>query len=129
MAKFKSVSDFINYKPKEQENKIKILIGFGTCGIAAGAARVMDTFKKELEKKDLYGISVEKTGCLGLCYSEPNVEVKVEGMPDVLYGKVDENFATKIVAEHIIERKIVNENIYDKPFIDIFKTVGEKSNG
>ena len=65
-------------------------------------------------------IKLQKVGCLGLCFSEPNVEIKMEGLPDILYGKVDEKFALRILLEHIIDKKIINYNIIDKPYIDVF---------
>ena len=56
---------------------------------------------------------------MGLCFSEPTVEVAVPGMPRVIYGNVDENVARRIVKEHIIEKKLVSDHIFDKPAADI----------
>jgi len=55
---------------------MKILVGLGTCGIAAGAE---DTFRALGEKVAAAGIKAEvvKTGCAGLCYREADVELRL----------------------------------------------------
>lgn len=102
-------------------NDIVIIIGMGTCGIAAGAKESLDAFLDEIDKKDLGHVTVKQTGCMGLCYVEPTIEVKVPGMPDTIYGKVDADTARKIVDEHIVNKKLVNNHIFDKPSTDIVK--------
>lgn len=103
------------------ENDMAIIIGMGTCGIAAGAKRSLDAFLDEIEKKGLKHITVKQTGCMGLCYVEPTVEIKVPGMPDTIYGKVDEEVARKIVNEHLMQKRLVSNHIFDKPSVDIVK--------
>ena len=103
------------------ENDIAIIIGMGTCGIAAGAKKSLDAFLDEIDKKGLKHITVKQTGCMGLCYVEPTVEIKVPGMPDTIYGKVDEAIARIIVDEHIMQRKLVSNHIFDKLSVDIVK--------
>jgi len=120
--KFNSVKEFKSYQNKTISKQIKILVGLGSCGIAAGADKVYKTFESEIEKRSLKDIELIKVGCLGLCYSEPNVEIIITGLPDILYGKVDEKFAIRIIDEHIINKNIINHNIYDKPYIDIINT-------
>ncbi len=100
---------------------IEIIIGMGTCGIAAGAKESLDSFLDAINKAELKNVSVKQTGCMGLCYVEPTVEVKVPGMPDTIYGKVDGEIANKIVEEHIINKALVNNHIFDKPSADIIK--------
>lgn len=103
------------------DNDVIVIIGMGTCGIAAGAKRSLDAFLDEIDKKNMEDITVKQTGCMGLCYVEPTVEVKVPGMPDTIYGKVDEEVARRIVNEHILGKKLVSDHIFDKPSIDIVK--------
>ena len=119
MKKFNSVNEFLSYSSKKEKNTIQLLVGRGSCGIAAGADRVYNTFVKELKNRGLKNVVLKQVGCLGLCFSEPNVEVIVPGLPNILYGKVDENFAIRIIEKHIYDRKIINQNIYDKPYIDL----------
>ena len=107
---------------REPEGKtIQIVIGMGTCGIAAGAKETFDTFLDELQKNNLTNVLVKQTGCMGLCYSEPTVEVSVPDMPTIVYGKVNAEVARKIVRKHIVGKLLINDHIYDKPAVDIIK--------
>ncbi|MEA4859053.1 hypothetical protein SDC9_100006 [bioreactor metagenome] len=104
----------------------RIVIGMGTCGIAAGAKPVLDAFLAALEEKHIDNVSVTQTGCMGLCYVEPTIEVIVPGMPDVIYGKVDAATARKIVEQHIIGKQLVTDHMFDRPAADIIKKDGGK---
>lgn len=103
----------------------QVIIGMGTCGIAAGAKTVLDAFLEELEAQHLTSVSVTQTGCMGLCYVEPTVEVMSPGMPSVIYGKVDAKIAKQIVVDHILNKKMVSEYVFDKPSADIIKDGGK----
>ncbi len=98
----------------------------GTCGIAAGAKESLDAFIDEIEKKNLGHVTVKQTGCMGLCYVEPTIEVKVPGMPDTIYGKVDADTARIIVDEHIINKKLVNNHILISRQLILLKVNGGK---
>ena len=107
---------------RDNEGKtIHIIIGMGTCGIAAGAKLSLDSFLDEIEKQGIENVVVKQTGCMGLCYVEPTVEVKVPGMPDTIYGNVDAGTAREIVTDHILAGKLVNNHIFDRPAKDIVK--------
>ncbi len=79
-----------------------ITVGMATCGLSAGAARVFETFQKLAEE----GIAVASTGCLGMCYREPLVEVD-DGTSRTLYGGVDAAGAERIYREHVLEGRPV----------------------
>lgn len=123
MEKFTSIDSLLSRIPEDKSGKVLIQIGMSTCGIAAGADKVYKGIEAYLEKKEHLGIDYEikQVGCLGLCFSEPNVEIIMPDLPPILYGKVDVPFAVKIIEEHIINKKIVNERIYDKPAVDVLK--------
>ncbi|MDA3957401.1 (2Fe-2S) ferredoxin domain-containing protein [Oceanispirochaeta sp.] len=101
--------------------EIHIIVGMGTCGIAAGAKMALDSFLDTIKSNNLTDVVVKQTGCMGLCYSEPTVEVKVPGMPDIIYGNVDAAVAKEIVEKHIMHKKMVENHIQDKPAGDIIK--------
>jgi NADP-reducing hydrogenase subunit HndB len=101
--------------------EIHIIVGMGTCGIAAGAKMALDSFLDTIKSNNLTAVVVKQTGCMGLCYSEPTVEVKVPGMPDIIYGNVDAAVAKEIVEKHIMHKKMVENHIQDKPAGDIIK--------
>ncbi|MBR3671529.1 MAG: (2Fe-2S) ferredoxin domain-containing protein [Spirochaetia bacterium] len=100
---------------------VHIIIGMGTCGIAAGAKQVLEAFIDEIAAKKIENVTVKQTGCMGLCYVEPTVEVKVPGMPDTIYGKVDAEVAKKILKDHVLAKKLVSDHIFDRPSTDILK--------
>jgi NADP-reducing hydrogenase subunit HndB len=104
-------------RKRDAEGKeIQIIVGMGTCGIASGAKETLDTFIKALDENHLVdSVLIRQTGCMGLCHSEPTVEVIVPGMPVVLYGKVDSAAAEAIVKKHIIGKELLDGHILDKP--------------
>ena len=99
----------------------QVIVGMGTSGIAAGAKLALDAFAKELEKRGLTNVSLRQAGSLGLDHAEPTVEVRVPGMPDIIYGKVTAEVALQIVEKHIIGKELVSEHVFDKPAKDIVK--------
>jgi len=113
-------------KKRDIEGKdCQIIVGMGTCGIAAGAKLALEAFIEALDEEGITNVSVTQTGCMGLCYVEPTVEVIVPGMPTTIYGKVDAEVAKKIVKNHIVGKKLVTDHIFDRPSIDIVKNGGK----
>ena len=108
---------------REAEGKeIQVIVGMGTCGIAAGAKSTFDSFITALDENKLVDkVIVRQTGCMGLCHSEPKVEVIVPGMPNVIYGPVDAAMAKEIVNRHILSHELLESNILNKPAVDIMK--------
>ncbi len=98
-----------------------VIVGMGTCGIAAGAKDVLDTMIEELKKAGNDNVIIKQAGCMGLCHVEPTVEVRVPGIPNTIYGNVDVKVAKEIVHLHIIDGKLVNKHVYDKPAADILE--------
>jgi len=110
-------------KKRDNEGKtIQIIIGMGTCGIAAGAKDTLDAFVKELDGKGMGGdVIIRQTGCMGLCQNEPTVEVVMGGMHNIIYGRVDAKVAKQIVEKHLMKKELLNEQILDRPAGDILK--------
>ena len=107
---------------RDASNKdVQVVVGMGTCGIAAGAKETFTSLLDSLTEKGLTNVLVRQTGCMGLCHSEPTVEVVAPGMPTVIYGKVDAATAKEIVEKHIVGKELVDAKICDKPSIDIIK--------
>jgi len=111
-------------RKRDAEGKeIQVIVGMGTCGIAAGAKQTLDAFITGLDEQKLVDTCmVRQTGCMGLCHSEPTVEVIVPGMPIVIYGKVDENVAKDIIKKHLIGRELLSGHILDRPSADIINS-------
>ncbi len=110
-------------KKRETDDKIaQIVIGMGTCGIAAGAKDTLDAFVKEVDDKKMGGeVVIRQTGCMGLCQNEPTVEIIMPGMPSIIYGRVDATVAKGIVEKHIMRKELLDDLIIDRPAVDILK--------
>ncbi len=67
------------------DEAVRIVVGMATCGIAAGARPVLNAFVDEIAKRDLKGVTVSQTGCIGMCQYEPIVEVLEPGKEKVTY--------------------------------------------
>lgn len=87
----------------------KVVVGMGTCGLAAGARDTMLAIIDELRKRQKTDVNITETGCIGLCVKEPIIEVEIPGSERVIYGNVTPSRARQIVASHIINHKPVSE--------------------
>ena len=92
-----------------QEDRIRILVGMATCGIAAGARPVLTAFIDELEKRGITNVQVTQTGCIGICQFEPVVEVVTPGKDKVTYVKMTPEMAVRVVNDHIVNGNVVQE--------------------
>ena len=107
---------------RDASNKdVQVIVGMGTCGIAAGAKDTFTALIDTITEKGLTNVLIRQTGCMGLCHSEPTVEVVVPGMPAVIYGNVDAATAKEIVEKHIVGKQLIDNKICDRPSIDIIK--------
>lgn len=107
---------------RETDNKdIDVIVGMGTCGIAAGAKEALDAFIAEIDNHNLKNVRIKQTGCMGFCTYEPTVEVKVPDMPDTIYNKVSADVAKLIVEKHLVQKQLVSEYVFDRPSVDILK--------
>lgn len=94
-------------------SSLKIRVGLGSCGIAAGGKQVMDKLLEELLKRGI-NIKVEPTGCIGMCFYEPIIDVVCEdGVYS--YGNVTTQMVKKIIESHIVNGKPVYEYIVSSP--------------
>jgi len=89
--------------------KSKITVHMGTCGIAAGAKNIMSTLQKGLKEKDISDVILTHSGCAGLCSKEPMITVELQGKSPVKYIDLTPEKVDKILSEHIIEGKVVED--------------------
>ncbi|MFA6032859.1 MAG: NADH-quinone oxidoreductase subunit NuoF [Myxococcota bacterium] len=78
---------------------IKFTVGMATCGVSAGAGKVMEVLKS-LTAASEGKAAIGSTGCMGMCYREPLVEVDAGGTK-YIYGDVNEKKAAEIFDSHI----------------------------
>jgi NADP-reducing hydrogenase subunit HndB len=94
---------------KDNETKTRVVVGMGTCGIAAGARQTMLAILDELKKRNIDNVIVTETGCIGLCKYEPLVDIIKPNQPKVTYVNIDAEKARQIVVKHIINNQIIDD--------------------
>ena len=99
--------DSVNLR-REHEGT-RVVVGMATCGIAAGARPVMLAFVEEVKKRNLSNVTVAQTGCIGMCRLEPMLDVMIPGKEKVTYVKVTPDMVPRIVAEHIVNGRPIEE--------------------
>jgi NADH-quinone oxidoreductase subunit F len=96
---------------------VKLRIGFGSCGIAAGGRRVKEKLEEEIKKQGKE-IELILTGCIGMCFYEPIVDV-IDGDKVYTYANVTPEIAEEIFNSHVIGGQPVEKYIVstsDKPY-------------
>ena len=97
---------------------MKIAVGQGSCGIAAGAQKAYDVLNSNL---DLSNNQLTVTGCIGMCYLEPIVDVYAD---DGLHrfvkvnGEIAEKIANAINSNDLSSVKDYEISDDDKQFLD-----------
>ena len=115
LAELRRIKETAAYRiAARSEGRTRVIVGLGTCGIAAGARDTMLAFMEELQKQSLIGVTVETTDCVGMCQSEPLVDVIRDDAPRVMYGRVKPSDAARIVADHIVNGRIVQDLLVEK---------------
>lgn len=121
MKTIRSLEDLQKFRERVLEQKaaqaksgaLHITVGLGSCGIAAGALEVLHVLMEQIPPRKLKEISITPTGCIGLCAHEPIVEVSAGGEDKVTYGRVTAEAAQRIVDQHILGGKVVEDLVID----------------
>jgi len=115
MAKLKTIDELRKLREEAQQDlKVrlatgtKIIVGMGTCGIAAGARETLHAILEELKKREIEA-HVTTVGCIGMCVKEPLVDIEQAGKPRVTYANVMPDMVPRLIEEHLINGKIVEE--------------------
>ena len=96
----------------------KVIVGLGSCGIAAGAGKVYEKIAA-IKKAEGLDFELKKTSCVGMCYREPLVEI-IDDTGHYLYGGIDEEKAIEVIDRHVGQHNPVKEYVVQS---DLFKTV------
>ena len=95
---------------REGSSNVRVVVGMATCGIAAGARPVLNAFVEGVDREGLNDkVLVSQTGCVGLCQYEPIVEVVTADAEKVTYVKMTVEKAEKVLKEHLVGGKVVEE--------------------
>ena len=96
----------INSLQRNTIEKPVIYIGMATCGISAGANKVL----KKLENYVGDKFELVKVGCIGLCADEPIIDVQLVGKTRLSFKKVDEKNVIEII-EGVLSGNIKEKNV------------------
>ena len=91
---------------RNDDKRVRVLVGMATCGISAGARPVLSALTEEVEKRGLKDVMVTQTGCIGICRLEPVVEV-YEGDTKTTYVNMTADKARQIVVDHLVNKNVV----------------------
>ncbi|MFA6335102.1 MAG: (2Fe-2S) ferredoxin domain-containing protein [Bacteroidales bacterium] len=97
----------IREKSNSPESLVQIRVAMATCGIASGARAVMNTLIEKIEKDNIPAV-VTQGGCMGYCYAEPTVEVRIPGKDPVVFGYVDSRVAVEIIEKYIVKGELLD---------------------
>jgi NADP-reducing hydrogenase subunit HndB len=117
MSTIKSLDDLKRIREEAMQKRqiktspgaVQVIVGMGTPGIAAGARETMKAILEFIEENKLTNITVRQTGNIGLDSWEPIVQVEIGDQPQVTYGRVNPDAARRIMKEHIVDGKIVQD--------------------
>ena len=87
---------------------VEVTVGLSSCGIAAGAADVFSAFQREFKEKGV-DARLRRTGCVGMCYREPIVDVVTRGGAKYTYGGLTADQVGRVVEEHVVGGKPVDD--------------------
>jgi NADH-quinone oxidoreductase subunit F len=88
---------------------MQVVVGLGTCGIAAGAEQTYRALEARLGNGGGAGIEITRTGCIGMCYAEPLVEIRHDDGARYQYGAMSADRVERLVAEHILGGNVIDE--------------------
>lgn len=91
----------------------EVVVGLGSCGIAAGGLAVRQRFHALLAPWKDRG-TLKETGCIGMCHREVLVEVSDDCGGRTLYGDMTPERADRVFQEHVLHGKVVAEWAVDR---------------
>jgi len=92
---------------REGTGQAKVTVHMGTCGIAAGARKIMTAILALVGEKNSRDVIVTSSGCAGLCSREPMMTVELKGEAPVKYVDLTEKKVQEIFAQHVMNGNIV----------------------
>lgn len=109
LAKIKEAAARITTLREGGPYKTKVTVHMGTCGIAAGARKIMDSLIEEIEKRNAQDVLLTTSGCAGLCSREPMITIEAAGQAPVKYVELTPEKTKEIFQKHIIGGRPVKE--------------------
>jgi NADH-quinone oxidoreductase subunit F len=97
----------------QEQGKTVVKVGLSTCGIAAGGNKTYEAITAAIKENNV-DLILKKTGCIGMCYLEPIVDVIAPDGTLFSYGAVDEDKGRRIVSEHIKEGRPLQDSLINE---------------
>ncbi len=94
---------------REGDARARVTVHMGTCGISAGARKIMSTLMKLVDDSEAADVILTTSGCAGLCSREPMVTVELKGEAPVKYVDLNETTTEKIFHEHVLSGVVVEQ--------------------
>ncbi len=88
------------WQPFAEPQRTLIKVGVTTCSGVVGARETLEAIRSEVASRGLQA-DVMVTGCWGLCYAEPIVEVVRPGRPGVLYGDLTADKVPQLIGQAV----------------------------
>lgn len=119
MSKIKTLADLKKIRDEQQaglqtrekgelaDNLVQVKVAMATCGIASGAKDTMEFMTEALEKRGIDAV-VTQVGCMGYCYAEPTIEVRLPGAQPLVFGGVNREKADEIIEKYIKAGELVD---------------------
>ncbi len=85
---------------------MRFLLGYGSCGIAAGADPVADVLEMMLANS---GYEMEKVGCVGMCFAEPMMAFVDDSGNEIYYGRLTPE-AVRSIVPSLLKGEVPEEN-------------------
>jgi NADP-reducing hydrogenase subunit HndB len=94
---------------EEGPYKVKVTVHMGTCGIAAGARKIMETLMSAVEEKNIQNVFLTTSGCAGLCSQEPMATVEFADSIPIKYAELTPEKTKEIFERHVLGQEPVLE--------------------
>lgn len=94
---------------RDGDARARVVVHMGTCGIAAGARKIVNVLMDELSGEPAGNVIVSTSGCAGLCSREPMMTVELKGEAPVKYVDLDEEKTKRILQDHVRSGTVVKE--------------------
>ena len=94
---------------REGDARARVTVHMGTCGISAGARKIMSLLMKLVDESDADDVILTTSGCAGLCSREPMMTVELRGEAPVKYVDLDETTTERIFREHVLSGVVVEQ--------------------
>jgi NADP-reducing hydrogenase subunit HndB len=111
---FRERIEKIHEERRARAGVTRLLLGYGTCGIAAGAADIHAALEKAIASGDLRNVELVKVGCVGYCHAEPTIEIVFPDGSSVLLGYLHAKTVSEVIFGYVTTGKKKGKHVLEK---------------